>query len=406
MSRNLAFWLCTTLLLISRSAIAEPQVQLGIDVLRADGFALLQGKRVGLVANPASVDTKLQPTVRVLLEAPGVTLAALFGPEHGVWGDVYAGEQVEDQIDATTGLPVYSLYARNRKPSKEMLDSIDVLVLDLQDIGARSYTYISTMRACLEACAEHDKPFIVLDRPNPLGGIRVEGGPVEPGFESFVSYLDIPYLHGMTMGELAMLARDRHAPAFEKLSVVRMRGWTREMTWPDTGLTWVPTSPHIPTFAAAVGYAVTGIAGELRQLSNGVGYTQPFEIVGMPGIDGERLAAELRRHLHGEGIVIRPIRFRPFYSTHAQVACQGVQFHVDPRRAQTLIEWNYRIIQALGGKKLLEESSRRHAMFDKVNGGPAMRQALQSGEPIEPILQQWKEHAAKFAEIRRKWLLY
>jgi uncharacterized protein YbbC (DUF1343 family) len=230
---------------------------------------------------------------------------------------------------------------------------------------------------------------------------------VNSGFESFVSYFDIPYLHGLTMGELAMLTRDRYAPQYNDLTVIKMQGWKRDMTWPDTGLTWVPTSPHVPSFSAAVGYAVTGIAGELYRVSNGVGYTQPFELVGMPNIDGEKLAADLRKFAKpDEGVVIRAVRFKPFYETHKGVPCQGVQLHVDPKRASSLIEWNYRIMQALDAPKLLAEAPKRHNMFDKVNGGDAMRRALSAGEDISAILEEWIKYSQDFREKRKRWLLY
>jgi uncharacterized protein YbbC (DUF1343 family) len=395
------------LVLFAHAAQAEPKVKLGIDVLREDGFASIKDRRVGLVVNPASVDSRLVPTVSVLRNAPGVELAALFGPEHGVWGDEYAGDKIDDRTDPTTGLPIYSLYGKNREPTAEMLAGIDVLVFDMQDIGSRSYTYISTLRACIEACARHDKPMIVLDRPNPLGGVRIEGGPVGTGFVSFVSFLDVPYLHGMTMGELALLARDRHAPKFDKLSVIKMQGWRRDMTWPETGLVWVPTSPHIPTFAAAVGYAVTGIAGELMQISNGVGYTQPFEIVGMPGLDGEALARRLRAYATpGDGTAIRAVRFKPFYATFKGEPCQGVQIHVDPRTAATLIEWNYRILAELDAPKLLAAAEKRHAMFDKVNGGDEARRRLSAGEDLAPMFESWRQFSEQFRNDRKQWLLY
>lgn len=395
-------------LLTAALASAEPTVKLGIDVLRDDGFAPLKGKRVGLVVNPASVDSALTPTVNVLRNAgPDVKLTALYGPEHGVWGDEYAGDKIDDRTDPTTGLPVFSLYGKTREPTAEMLKDVDVLVFDLQDIGSRSYTYISTLRACMEACARHGKEMVVLDRPNPLGGERVEGGPVREGFESFVSYLDVPYVHGMTMGELAQFTRERHVPDYKGLTVVPMKGWRRDMTWPDTGLAWVPTSPHIPTFGAVVGYAVTGVVGELQQVSNGVGYTQPFEVVGMPELDGEAFAARLRAYsTAGDGTVVRPVRFKPFYATHKGVPCQGVQIHVDPKRAETLIEWNYRLMAELDAKALLSASEKRHAMFDKVNGGDEMRLRLAAGEDPGPILAAWREHARAFREARKKWLLY
>src|SRR5688572_28650081 len=225
---------------------AGAQVKLGIDVLRDEGFALLKNKRVGLVAHPASVDSNLTPTVDILRAARGVKLVALFGPEHGVWGDEAGGDKIEDQTDPRTGLPAYSLYGATRKPTPEMLRQIDVLVFDLQDIGSRSYTFVSTMKVCLQACAEYAIDFVVLDRPNTLGGQRIEGPPLRKEYESFIGMLYVPYVHGMTTGELAQLARDEVAPGFKKLHVVKMKGWSRDMVWEDTGLGWIPTSPHIP----------------------------------------------------------------------------------------------------------------------------------------------------------------
>ena len=201
---------------------AEP-VKLGVDVLQEESFAALEGKRVGVVVNPASVDGSLRGTADVLRGTDRCKLVAIFGPEHGVYGDEYAGVRVADRTDAQTGLRIHSLYGNTRKPTREMLRGLDALVFDLQDIGSRSYTYISSMRVCLEACAEAGIDFVVLDRPNPLGGRRVEGPPgVEKGFESFISQIDVPYLHGMTMGELAQLVKERHAPAYAKLRVVKI----------------------------------------------------------------------------------------------------------------------------------------------------------------------------------------
>lgn len=408
---------------------AEP-VKLGVDVLQEEGFAALDGKKVGLVANPASVDGALRSTVDVLRGTERCKLVALFGPEHGVSGDEYAGVKVADRSDARTGLRVHSLYGKTRKPTSEMLRGLDALVFDLQDIGSRSYTYISSMRFCLEACAEAGIEFIVLDRPNPLGGLRIEGPPnVEKGFESFVSQLDVPYLHGMTMGELARLVRDRHAPSYAKLRVVKMKGWKRGMTWAETGLTWLPTSPHIPKAESCAAYAATGILGELDQLSNGVGYTLPFELVGAPGVNPDALADALNRSWSGAGTVYRatvngmpldfkalpcpkglrflPARFKPFYATFKDTPCGGVRLVIDPREAGTLVEVNFRLLEALGGAALVGKASREMtAMFDKVCGTDAPRKTLASGADLEPMFVAWRKACAEFAEARKPFLLY
>jgi uncharacterized protein YbbC (DUF1343 family) len=385
---------------------AFAQIKLGIDVLRDRGFDTLQGKRVGVVANPASVDASMTPTVEVLRTAPGVHLVALFGPEHGVWGDEYAGDKIDDRTDPRTGLPVFSLYGATRKPTPAMLDQIDVLVFDLQDIGSRSYTYISTMAVCIEAAAEQNKPLIILDRPNPLGGTRIEGGPVEPAFKSFISWIDVPYVHGMTMGELALLVRDRIAPNWTGLTVIPMQGWTRGMDWADTGLNWIPTSPHIPHVSSIAAYAATGIAGELGQISNGVGYTQPFEIVGSPTTDGYALAEAMRKHFDAPGIEFRPIRFKPFYATHRGEVCGGVQVHIDPKTPANLTEISYRLLEAMDAPALLAQSEPRHNMFDKATGSNSARTILAERGDLSPLFAQWQAHSEQFRNERAKYLIY
>lgn len=408
---------------------AEP-VKLGVDVLREENFAAIEGRRIGLVVNPASVDSSLRPTAEILRETDRCKLVALFGPEHGVYGDEYAGVKVADRTDARTGLKIYSLYGSTRKPTSEMLKGLDALVFDLQDIGSRSYTYISSMRVCLLACAEAGIEFIVLDRPNPLGGRRIEGPPhVEKGFESFVSAMDVPYLHGMTMGELARSVRAREAPAYQKLRVVPMTGWRRDMVWGDTGLAWLPTSPHIPKAETCAAYAATGILGELGPISVGVGYTLPFEVVGAPGVNPEALAramqefwstpkayaqgalAERERFPQGarcpDGLRFLPKRFKPFYASFKDQPCGGVQIVIDPRRAGTLVEINFRLMEALGAPKFFTQSSvGEKTMFDKVCGSGAPRRRLAEGRDLEPMFQEWRTACAEFAEIRKPWLLY
>lgn len=415
----------TLALCFATFASASPNLSLGIDQLAKNDFAELRGKRVGVIVNPASVDSNRKPTALVLKDAQNVNLVALFGPEHGVWGDEYAGDKVDDKVDPLTGLKAFSLYGKTRKPTKEMLDTVDVLVFDLQDIGSRSYTYISTMKNVLQACVEQDKQLVILDRPNPLGGERIEGGPVtDEKYRSMVSYLDVPYLHGMTMGELALMTRDAIAPDFKGLSVIRMAGWTRDMTWADTGLDWVMPSPHVPHVSSVAGYAATGIFGELYQASNGVGYTLPFEVVGSPKIDGITLAERLNKVWPNEtGVYFRAMRFKPFYATNKGEMCGGVQVHVDPKTAPSLVEINYRIIEALGAKPMMTIANApatrpaqddgiavrpegRRSMFDKVSGGNEIGDALTNGTDLEIVFAKWRTYCDDFRKQRTKYLLY
>jgi uncharacterized protein YbbC (DUF1343 family) len=418
---------CVPLPADSRSK-SEP-FRLGIDVLKENGVEILKGKKVGLVAHPASVNSKLIPTVDVLRTLPEVELVALFGPEHGVYGNEYAGVKVAGGVDPRTGLTIHSLYGSSRKPSPEMLKGLDALVFDLQDIGARSYTYISTMKLCLQACAEADIAFVVLDRPNPLGGERIEGPMVEKPFESFISLLNVPYVHGMTMGELARLVKEESHPHYDKLEVVKMSGWRRDMLWQDTRLSWVPTSPHIPYASTCASYAATGILGELGQVSVGVGYPQPFDLIGAPWIKGEALertlnlywgkAREVYPFLSSgspftvdpspspKGINFRTARFKPFYAIFKDQGCEGVQIYIDPRHAESIVEFNFRILWTLDAPKLIKASKPdKITMFHKACGTDAPRIWLEAGRPLEPLFAKWRASSEKFRESRARHLLY
>ncbi|MGE3180721.1 MAG: exo-beta-N-acetylmuramidase NamZ domain-containing protein [Phycisphaerae bacterium] len=385
-------------------------VRLGIDVVIADDFATLRGKRVGLITNPTGVTSDLRATADVLHAAPQVELIALFGPEHGVRGDVPAGEHIQDGKDAATGLPTYSLYGKTRKPTREMLHGLDALVFDIQDIGARSYTYVSTMAVSMQAAAEHDVEFIVLDRPNPLGGNRMEGATWEPEFQSFVSYLPVPYVHGMTVGELAKLINDdaRLMPQGKcKLTVVPMQGWQRNMLWRDTGLQWVPTSPHVPHADSAMFYAATGIMGELHVLSEGVGVPVPFELAGFPGADAAAMAAALnRREL--PGVIFRPTYFKPFYGSFEKKDCGGVQVHlVDPHAAHlTGIQFHVLDVVRTLQPDLALFGNKRDNMFDKVCGTQRIREAFEAGKSATDVLAIWDEGIDAFREKRKSYLLY
>ncbi|HBG41205.1 MAG TPA: DUF1343 domain-containing protein, partial [Porphyromonadaceae bacterium] len=321
------FFLCLLFLSVQAISVQAQKIRIktGIEVLKDDQFSILKGKRVGLITNPTGVDNNLKSTIDILHEAPNVQLVALYGPEHGVRGDVHAGDKIETFTDPNTGVPVHSLYGATRKPSKEMLRDIDVLVYDIQDIGCRSYTYISTMYLAMQAAAENDIEFVVLDRPNPLGGLKVEGNLVEEGFFSFVSQLKIPYVYGLTCGELALMINgERMLEQPCKLHVVKMKKWRRKMNFGDTGLPWVPASPHIPFAHSAYFYPVSGILGELGYMSIGVGYTLPFEMFAAEWIGAEEFARALNAK-RLPGVVFRPIHLKPFYSVGKGSNLQGVQ---------------------------------------------------------------------------------
>ena len=271
-------------------------VKTGLEVLHANNFSNIKGKNVGLITNVTGVNHKLVSSVDILYNSYKVKLVALYGPEHGVRGDTPAGDHVGFFKDSKTGLPVYSLYGKTRKPNKEMLKGIDILVYDIQDIGSRSYTYISTLGLAMEAAAENNIKIVVLDRPNPLGGVKMEGMITEPGFISFVSQFPIPYIHGFTAGELATFLNEEGLLANGikcNLEVVSMEGWKREMNFEATGLPWVPSSPHIPHRNSSYYYPVSGILGELYVFNIGVGYTLPFQLFAAEWIDADSLSGNL-----------------------------------------------------------------------------------------------------------------
>lgn len=423
------FRILFSIFLFWTSILAAGPVKLGVDVLKDEAFAVLKGKKIGLVVHPASVNSQLTSTIEILQKTDRCKLVALFGPEHGIYGNEYSGITITDQTDLQTGLPTYSLYGNTRKPTSAMLQGLDALVFDLQDIGSRSYTYISTMKLCLEACAEAGIDFVVLDRPNPLGGERIEGPMVEKDFESFISKLHVPYLHGMTMGELAHMVKESIAPHYQKLHVVKMSGWKRSMVWEDTRLEWVPTSPHIPQASTCAAYAATGILGELGQLSNGVGYTQPFELIGAPWIKADLLAEALgnfwlsakayyqassnhqpinmKSSYPPKGIRFRSAHFKPFYDSFKDEHCGGVQIYLDSKKAGTLVEINFRLLEALDAPKLFRQASADQiSMFDKACGTDEARQWLIDGRDLHDLFEKWKTSCSKFREIRRKFLLY
>jgi len=390
---------------------AAPKVKTGIEVLRADGFKLLAGKRVGLITNPTGVDSKLKSTIDILNEVPNVKLVALFGPEHGVRGDMYAGDQVETTIDSQTGVPVYSLYGKTKKPTPEMLRNVDVLVYDIQDIGCRSYTFVSTLGLAMEAAAENNIPIVVLDRPNPLGGLKIEGNLPENKFISFVSQFKIPYLYGLTCGELARLLNNERVIGKPcQLTVVPMKGWHRKMTFQQTGLPWVLSSPHIPHATTPEFYAASGILGELGVMSIGVGYTLPFELFAKDSIDAEQFSHQMN-DLHLAGVLFRPIDFQPFYAVGKGQHYEGVQLYITDYSKVRLTEIQFYVMQVLSAMYphfsfFSKDSASRFSMFDKVCGSDQIRLLLSKRMQVNDMLPFWRKDEVSFQKIAKKYYLY
>lgn len=387
------------------------RISSGLEVLKESGFRILQGKRVGLITNPTGVDNHLRSTIDILHEAPGVTLVALYGPEHGVRGDVHAGDKIDSFTDPNTGVPVYSLYGATRKPTPEMLKGVDLLVYDIQDIGCRSYTYISTMYLAMQAAAENDIEFVVLDRPNPLGGLKVEGNLVEEGFISFVSQLKIPYLYGLTCGELAeMINGERMNRQPCKLTVVKMKKWRRKMNFEDTGLPWVPTSPHIPFAHSAYFYPVSGILGELGYMSIGVGYTLPFEMFAAEWINADEFAGALNAK-RIPGISFRPMHLKPYYSVGQGKNLQGVQIYLTDFSKARLSDIQFHVMEAAAqlypDHKVFDHApENRFDMFDKVSGSDFIRLAFSKNHRFDDIKSYWTKDEEAFRKLSKKYYLY
>lgn len=387
-------------------------VKTGIEVLKSRHFDVLKGKRVGLITNPTGVDSKMNATIDILYNAPEVELVALFGPEHGVRGDHAPGEYVQSYTDDKTGIPVFSLYGKTKKPADDMLEGIDVLVYDIQDIGVRSYTYISTMGYTMEAAAEHGIEYVVLDRPNPLGGLRVEGPPVEEGYFSMVGAYPIPYVYGLTCGELARVLAGENLLNTDKkckLSVVPMKGWKRKMKFRDTGLPWVPSSPHIPTAETAIANVTTGILGELMVFNIGIGYTLPFKVYTAEWIDPFALTAAMN-NLNLNGVMFRPVQFKPYYGPWQGKEVYGVQVYITDDSKLNLMSLQFRFMEVhhllYPDVDVAALSEKRHAMFDKVMGSSKIREIFFRNYDYSEIEGLLNEGVEEFKKISRKYYLY
>lgn len=385
----------------------------GIEVLKKSNFEALEGKRVGLITNPTGIDNSMRSTIDILAEAPGVRLTALFAPEHGVRGDYIAGATVLNETDPKTGVPVYSLHGKTKKPTPEMLKDVDIIVYDIQDIGCRSYTFISTMGLAMEAAAENGKQFMVLDRPNPLGGNKIEGNIAEASCRSFVSQYPIPYIYGLTPGELArylngegLLKNGMKAD----LSVIPMEGWRRSMTFADTKMPWVLPSPHIPTPGNAILYPATGIMGELDFVSIGVGYTLPFKLTGAPWIDAQKLADRLTA-LDIPGTEFRPIHYKPFYAKFKGENLNGVEIYVEDVEAAPLSLIQFYIMQELAAmypthKAFSNATPSRLNMFDKVCGSKSVRELFTKSYKVADLAPFWSKDVESFKARSEIYRLY
>ncbi len=408
MARNILIMLFA---ILSFASSAQRTIT-GIEMLQKNNFDILRGKKVGLITNPTGVNAQLKSTIDILHEASGVELVALYGPEHGVRGNFSAGDKVEGSVDPQTGIPVFSLYGKTRKPSPEMLANIDVLVYDIQDVGSRSYTYINTMGLAMEAAAENNIDFVVLDRPNPLGGNRVEGQLVEEGYFSFVSQYPIPYIYGLTPGELAQYINGEGLLKGGKkcrLHVVKMKNWKRNMSFPSTKLPWVPASPHIPRDNSSYFYSATGIIGELDANSIGVGYTLPFELFATPWLDGEEFTNAMNA-FHLPGVLFRPIHFKPYYMQHKGIEHSGAQIYITDFDKVNLTEIQFRLIEAahklVPDSCLFKQNPKRWDMFDKVCGSKTIRETFMKNYRYDDIRELWEKPAADFKRKKQKYHLY
>ena len=412
----------------AQNPLTRPPAKLGDEVLFEKHLDLIRGKHVGLITNPTGLDSKLDNIIEKFRAQPDVKLVALYGPEHGVRGNAQAGEYVAFYYDEHLKLPVFSLYGQTHKPPPDMLtnideymrtfdtqhvgkqvepgmmNSVDVMVFDLQDVGTRVYTYLATMANAMQAAADADIPFLVLDRPNPIGGVAMEGPILEyPKYSSFIGLYPIPLRHGMTVGELAQLFNAHFLKKPVKLTVVPMENWSRNEWFDETSLPWVLPSPNLPSLDSASVYPGQVIF-EGTNLSEGRGTTKPFEMFGAPWIDGFVLAQALNA-LNLSGVKFREVWFTPTFSKFSGQQCGGCQLHVTDRNAYQSVATTLAIQSVV--KQLYGDKLEFHAAyFDKVMGTSSVREALERGEPVEKIVAGFKPGLDGFARLRQPYLLY
>lgn len=405
--RRLLFLLCFCCI----SLHATSKVELGVDLFFKEGHAdQLKGKRVGLITNQTGVNSTFKSTVELFKESQAFSLVALFAPEHGLNGSIYAGENVKSGKDKN--IPVYSLHGDTRRPTDAMLKGIDVLVYDIQEVGCRSYTFATTLFYVMEEAAKRGIDVIVLDRPNPINGVIVDGPMLHENYRSFVGYLNIPYCHGMTIGELAHFFNDEYKIGCN-LKIVLMHGWKRTMSYKDTGLTWIPTSPYIPEQDTPLFYASTGILGTLNLVNIGIGYTLPFKVVGAPWIKAKEFAAQLNTQKL-PGVQFVPFSFRPFYGLYKEKECQGVKIIVTNSLQYRPLAVQYLIMGMLKtlypkqvSSKLSSLGAAAKKSFCQANGNEEMWDLFVQEKYVAwKLINYEQSERNSFLETRKRHLLY
>lgn len=396
------------------TAAKGSEVVVGIDILLSGEYSQhLKGKRIGIITNHTAINGNMESTIDLLKKhskSIGFSISALFAPEHGITGSSHAEVQINDSVEKN-GIPIFSLHGKTKRPTKEMLDHVDVLIYDIQDIGSRSYTYITTLFYAMEEAAKYGKQVIVLDRPNPLNGLTVDGPMMEERWRSIVGYINVPYCHGMTVGELARFFNAEYKIGCY-LEVIPMKGWKREMTFQDTGLHWVPTSPQIPESSSVWFYPTTGILGELQIVSIGVGYTLPFKIVGAPWIDADHFSSALNAQKF-PGVKFLPFHYQPFYGKFSKSECHGTLIEITDKEKYKPVSTQFLIIGVLKNlysekfEEAVKKMDNRKDMFCKVNGTEEIYRLMNEERHIiwklKSVNQKEREN---FLALRKKYLLY
>lgn len=379
-------------------------VRPGVEVLISDSLHLVSGKRVGLITNQTGIDRSGRSDIDILADHPEITLAALYAPEHGIRGEERAGAAIESGVDERTGVAIHSLYGDTRKPTSDMLKGVDVLVFDMQDVGARYYTYVSTMALAMEAAGEHNVPFLVLDRPNPIRGDVVQGNILNPSYKTFVGFYEVPIRHGMTPGELARMYVGAFGISVD-LTVVPVEGWKRDMTFDDTNLPWVPPSPNMPNLASALAYPGTCLF-EGTPISVGRGTDKAFQWIGAPWLDGPALAEALNEY-EIDGVSFEPVKFTPrnagdrkFEGVNVEgvrLIAQSTDYDASRAGVAMLME-TYRVSR--------ENWEWYEAHFDRLAGTDALRLGLVSNASFEELVSGWDAGVSEFESDRAPYLLY
>lgn len=381
-------------------------MKLGLETFLESAYKSWKGKRIGLVTNMTGIDKNLVTVIDLFHQHPEIKLTALYSPEHGIRGDAKEGEEVKSSTDPHTGLPVHSLYGQNRKPSKEMMDNVDVLVFDLQDIGARYYTYIYTMARVMDACADYNKHFVVLDRPNPISGMKMEGNLVEKNLRSGVGLLPIPNRHGMTVGELAQLYKHEFDYDCE-LTVIPMKNWKRKMYFEDTGLYWVSPSPNTTNIDMTILYPGTCLI-EGTNLSEGRGTIRPFEWIGAPFVDGYELANQYNA-LNIPGVLARPTSFVPTYQKYKSETCSGIQLHITDRNKLHALNAGLKLLETIASmypdELIFRKNTNDQHFFDLLVGTTSVREMIFNGT-TDQFLESCSAQLDSFESLREPHLIY